>query len=123
MSPSQLPQIDIFENRIQNVIFAYNFKQYTSIQGAADAFNVSFLTLRDCLTGAISQAQAHAIQQILSNAKETTLAQWIMRLTITKYPISPKLVLKMAEEIRCKCVFLAPQVTSASLRFRPISHN
>ena len=123
MSPSQLPQIDIFENCIQNAIFAYNSRQYTSIWGAADAFNVSFTTLRDCLTGVTSRAQAHAMQQILSNAEEMTLVWWITCLTITGYPASPKLVLEMAEEICCERVFLASQATSASLGLCPIGHN
>ena len=123
MSPSQLPQTDIFENRIQNAIFAYNFRQYISIRGAADAFNVSFITLRDRLTGAISWVQAHAMQQILSNAEEMIFARWITRLTITGYPAFPKLVLEMAEEICRECVFLAFQVTSASLGFRLIGYN
>ena len=66
---------------------------------------------------------ARKLQQILSNTEENILARWITRFTIIGYPASPKLVLKMAEEIHREHIFLMPQATSGSLKFRPINYN
>ena len=96
------------ESRIQKAINAYNSKQYSSILKAARAFAIPYLTMKNRLSGRVSQAQAQESVQNLSNAKKKILVRWITRFTITGFPASPKLVLEMAEEIRQEHIFLAP---------------
>ena len=88
------------EPDIQAAISAYQAKEHPSIRAAARAFSIPYHTLRSHLDKATSRSYAHESQQILSNAEESTLVQWISRLTRTGFPASPALVVEMAEEVR-----------------------
>ena len=123
MKVSKSSESGATEIQIQNAIVAYNSRQYRSIGKIARAFKVPYSTMKDCLSGASSRAQARETQQNLSNAEEKILVRWITRLTATGFPASLKLVLEMAEEIRRERVFLAPQASSGSLGLRPVGHN
>ena len=88
------------EERLQNAISAYRNQEFNSIRAAADAFKVSHRTLSRSLDGGLSRAQATEMTQILSNAEEKTLVRWISRYTCAGSPITPALLLELAELIR-----------------------
>ena len=99
MEALKTSKFDANENQIQSAITVYNTKQYRSIGKAARAFEIPYSTMKDCLSGASSRAQARETQQNLSNAEKKILIRWITRLTITRFSVSLKLVLEMAEKI------------------------
>ena len=99
MSSLEPDQCNTKENCIQKALDAYNSKQYSSILKAARAFAIPYSTMKNCISGKISQAKAQELVQNLSNMEEKILVQWITRFTIIGFPVSPKLVLEMAEKI------------------------
>ena len=99
MSSLEPDQCNTKESCIQKALDAYNSKQYSSILKAARAFAIPYSTMKNRVSGKVSQAKAQELVQNLSNAEEKTLVRWITRLTITGFLASPKLVLEMAEEI------------------------
>jgi hypothetical protein len=113
-SSKQAAQI---EANVQAAIAAYQGKEYNSVRAAALAFSVPASTLRARLAGRISRSQAHESTQILSIVEEQTLVRWISRLCRTGFPISPKLLTEMAEEIRQSRFQLSQSPPSA---LRPI---
>ena len=123
MSAQEYDLCDSREINIQKALNAYNLKKYTSILKAARAFAVFYLIMKNRVFGRISQAQAQKSAQNLLNAEETILIRWLIRFIITGFPTSSKLALQMAEEIRYKRVFLAPQFITVSLGLRPIGYN
>ena len=54
MEALKTSKFDANENQIQSAITVYNTKQYRSIGKAARAFEVFYLTMKDCLSGAFS---------------------------------------------------------------------
>ena len=52
MEALKTSKFDANENQIQSAITAYNTKQYRSIGKAARAFEILYLTMKDCLSGA-----------------------------------------------------------------------
>ncbi|EDN97658.1 hypothetical protein SS1G_12512 [Sclerotinia sclerotiorum 1980 UF-70] len=60
--------------------------------------------------------------QILSNAEENTLVQWISRLTITGFLATPMLVKEIADEIRLRCIQIASSRIPTSTEIPPIGH-
>ena len=92
---------------MQKAISAVKKNEYPSIRKTALAFGFPYPTFQARMSGQTTRANAHASQQILSNAEERTLVQWITRLTRTEYPASPALAVQMAEEIRRACVQLS----------------
>ena len=123
MSSLEPDQCNTKESCIQKTLDAYNSKQYSSILKAARAFAIPYSITKNRVSEKISQAKTQELVQNLSNAEEKTLIQWITRLTIIRFPVSPKLVLKMAEEIRRKYLFLVLQVSFGFLKLCPINHN
>jgi hypothetical protein len=93
---------------------------YASKQTAAHANNVPPATLRYRLAGRTSHAQSRETQQILSNAEEKTLVQWVTRLASTSFPASPALVVEMADEIRRRRLQLSRTGSSPA---RPIGEH
>jgi len=87
------------EADVQTAISDIEKGNFTSIRKAARAYDIPYATLRHCMAGRNSRATAHQVEQILSNAEEKTLSQWITRLTRTGFPASPALVVQMAEEV------------------------
>jgi hypothetical protein len=49
-----------------------------------------------------TRTQARVPQQLLSEAEENALLNWIKKLTITGYPVRYLLLREMAEEIRIR---------------------
>ena len=123
MSSLEPDQCNTKESCIQKALNAYNSKQYSSIRKAAHAFAIPYSTMKNRVSGKVSQAKAQELVQNLSNAEEKTLVRWITRLTITGFLASPKLVLEMAEEICWECLFLVLQVLFGSLGLCLIGHN
>ncbi|EDO00500.1 hypothetical protein SS1G_06902 [Sclerotinia sclerotiorum 1980 UF-70] len=60
--------------------------------------------------------------QILSNAEENTLVQWISRFTITGFPATSMLVKEMADEIRLRRIQVASSRIPTSTEIPPIGH-
>ena len=90
----------VLEENIQKAISEYRRGVYKSRLEAARAFDIPYATLHSRMSGRNSRAQAHEYRQCLSSAEEKTLAKWITRLTSTGFPVSPKLAVEIAEEIR-----------------------
>ena len=74
------------------------------------------------IAGGLSRAQATEMTQILSNAEEKTLVRWIKRYTCAGSPMTPSLLLEMAELIRHERVRHASQNSSSTKIIAPIGH-
>ena len=123
MSSLEPDQCNTKESCIQKALDAYNSKQYSSILKAACTFAIPYSIMKNRVSGKISQVKAQKLVQNLSNAEKKTLIQWITHLIIIGFFASPKLVLKMAEEICQKYLFLALQVSSGFLKLCSINYN
>ena len=88
------------EERLQEAIIAHRNHQFNSVRSAANAFRVSHVTMARRMAGGLSRAQATEMTQILSNAEEKTLVRWITRYTCAGSPMTPSLLLELAELIR-----------------------
>jgi len=120
MNTDICPKPAYSEADIQKAISALKNNEYRSIWKAAVAFNVPNTTLQGRMSGRTSRSTAHESEQVLSPAKEKTLARWIMRLTRTGFPASPALALEMALEIRRGRVQVSKAATATP---RPIGEN
>jgi hypothetical protein len=74
------------------------------------------------MAGHKTKAAAHEEAQLLSNTEEKTLEQWITRLTNTRYPATPALAIKTAEQIRQGRVKLAPSLRTYLTQLPPNGH-
>jgi hypothetical protein len=74
------------------------------------------------MAGRKTCTEAHETEQLLSNAKENTLARWITRLTAAGFPATPLLIKEMAEEILMRRVQLVPTQTTLRSNPTPIGH-
>ena len=110
------------EERLQSAISAFQKQEFDSVRAAANAFKVSDRTLSRRLAGGLSRAQATEITQILSNAEEKTLVRWISRYTYAGSPVTPALLLELAELIRHERVQHASQNSSSTKLIAPIGH-
>ena len=110
------------EEKIQLAIIAIEMQEFKSIRDAAVYFKVSKTTLGYRMTGRKTRAEAHEIEQLLSNAQENTLARWITRLTATGFPATPLLIKQMAEEIHMQRVILASSQTTLQPNPTPIGY-
>jgi len=90
------------EAKLQEAIQAYKKGQFPSVRSAANHFEVSPNTLARRISGGLSHREAMQIRQILSDAEEKTLIRWITRYTIAGSPISPALLIEMAQLIRVR---------------------
>ena len=115
-------QVADLEERVQSAISAYRNKEFKSVRAAASAFSVSHQTLSRRLTGGLSRAQATEMTQILSNAEEKTLVRWIKRYTSAGSPMTPALLLELAELIRHERVRHESQNSSSTKIIAPIGH-
>jgi phage portal protein BeeE len=98
----QTPEKHVYsEAEIQKAISAIKNNEYRLIRKAALAFNVPNATLQGRMSGRKSRTIAHEAEQIISPAKEKTLARWITRLIRTAFPTLPALAIEIAKEIRC----------------------
>jgi hypothetical protein len=100
----QLSRGEQREIRIQQAITALSNKQFSSIRGAARHFEILHVKLGRRLDGAVSQAQACELQQILTNAEESTLVRWIKRYTIAETPKIYPLLRELAQLLRVERV-------------------
>ena len=66
------------EGRILLAIQAINKQEITSIQEAANQFNVPHTTLRRRLTGCTNQHESHANNHKLTQIEEKSLLKWIL---------------------------------------------
>ena len=116
-------QLQNQEELIQKAIDNIHSGLYRSTKTAAHTHNIPDSTLRKHMAGCNTHENAHKSQQILSNAEEKTLVQWITCLTCTRFPASPSLVVQMAEEIHYECVHLRNDANASDQSIRSISHN
>jgi hypothetical protein len=110
------------EEQVQSAISAFRNQEYKSVRAAAAAFNISHRTLTRRLAGGLSRAQAKEMVQILSNAEEETLVRWVKRYTCAGSPITPALLIEMAELIRHERVRHASQNSASAKTITPIGH-
>jgi hypothetical protein len=110
------------EEQVQSAISAFRNQEYKSVRAAAAAFNISHRTLTRRLAGGLSRAQAKEMVQILSNAEEKTLVRWVKRYTCAGSPITPALLIEMAELIRHERVRHASQNSASAKTITPIGH-
>ena len=116
-------QLQNQEELIQKAIDDIHSSLYRGTKTAARAHNIPDNTLRKRMAGRNTHENAHKSQQILSNAEEKTLVQWITRLTCTGFPASPSLVVQMAEKIRREHVHLRNDANTSDQSIQLISHN
>ena len=110
------------EERLQQAISAYRNREFSTVRSAAKEFNVSRDTMARRMSGGLSRAEATELTQILSNAEEKTLVRWISRYTCAGSPMTPALLLEMAELIRHERVRHASQNSSSIKIIAPIGH-
>ena len=79
---------------------SYKRREYGSISRTSRVFNVPRSTLDGRLKNSKSSSKRNVNQQILSPIKEETLENWIYRATKLGTPISIRLLIILAEEIR-----------------------
>jgi len=107
------------EARVQEALETVVSSQHTC-SSASVAFNVPHQTLYDRMNGKPPRHLAQEKQQVLSNAEEKELVQWITRLTITAYPPRHKTLLEMAEEIRKRRVREINNQIGINIEYHPI---
>lgn len=110
------------EARIQKAIQALKDYPSSSIRAVARSFEVSHDTLRRRVAGGLSHSQASEMKQILSNAEEKTIVRWTTRLTRTGSPMSPTLLVEIAELIRRQRVRRVSGNEAITKTTTPIGH-
>jgi hypothetical protein len=88
------------EDTIQKAVRALENREFTTVGAAASHFKVSRHTLGRRMAGGKSRAQARELRQLLSNAEEKTLVRWVTRYTMAGSPLSPSLLIELAELIQ-----------------------
>lgn len=88
------------ETNIEKAISTYLENQYSSPRKATDTFKALFSPIQLRINRRTSRSITRESQHKISNVEETTLVRWIVRLARTGYPMSPSLVIEIAEEIR-----------------------
>ena len=77
-APKKRTVSDEDEARLQEAKVDYDARRYPSIKAAADAHNVKYFTLRRRIQGsALPKKKAHENQQLLTNAEQKTLVDWV----------------------------------------------
>jgi hypothetical protein len=87
------------EKAIQDALESFKDGQFKSLRSAALHFRVAISTLNHCHHGRQTQIESHQPRQILSNAEENTLLQWITQQASIRFPVTPALVRETAQEI------------------------
>jgi hypothetical protein len=85
------------EAQILEALQALTNCDFSSVCAAVHHFEVSYNTLCRRMNGGISQHQAQESRQILSNAEEKTLVQWITCYSFTGSPMTNPLLKKLTE--------------------------
>ena len=81
------------ETRIEQAKLDYDTHRYTSICAAAKAHHVPYFTLRRRIQGLTQPCRkAHAEQQLLTDAEEKTLVEWIQYLALTGHPLNKRTI-------------------------------
>ena len=73
MSSLEPDQCNTKESCIQKALDAYNSKQYSSILKAARTFAIPYSTMKNHVSGKISQIKTQELVQNLSNVEKKTL--------------------------------------------------
>lgn len=110
------------EARIQEAIQAIKNKTFSGPYAAVDFFKVSRHTLRRRMAGGLLHSQAATALQILSIAEEKILIRWITRYTTAGTPISPSLLIELAELLRARRVRRDSGSEAITKITTPISH-
>ena len=85
-------QLQNWEELIQKAIDDIHSGLYRGTRTAVRVHNIPDSTLRKCMAGCNTCENAHKSQQILFNAEEKILVQWITRFTCAGFFASPSLV-------------------------------
>ena len=70
MNSLEPDQCNTKESCIQKTFNAYNLKQYSNILKVAHTFVIPYSTMKNCVSGKISQIKAQELVQNLSNTKK-----------------------------------------------------
>lgn len=92
------------------------------MRAAADHFQIHPATLARRMARGKSRARARESDQIFSPAEESTLERWITRYPCAGSPMTPALLIELAELLRERGVRHASQDTTAALRPPLIGH-
>ncbi|KAJ5267478.1 hypothetical protein N7478_010286 [Penicillium angulare] len=85
------------EGRIELAIEAIQNKTISSISAAARTYSISRSTLRDRITGRVSQTNIHANSHELTQFEEDTLKKWILSMDDRGAAPRPSIVREMAD--------------------------
>lgn len=88
------------EEDILAAIASYKRREYKSISRTSSVFGVPLTTLYNRLQKVTTSSKGNIKQQILSPVEEETLENWIYRAASLGTPISHRLLIILAEEIR-----------------------
>lgn len=110
------------EIQIQAAIAAFKSNTSLKVKTVARNFEVSHTTLARRLAGGISRSQAQELNQNLSNAEEKTIIRWTTRFTSGGSPISPKLLIQIAELIQRQRVRRVSGNEAIAKTTTPIGH-
>jgi hypothetical protein len=83
-------------------ITSYRRSDYDSIRSCSKAFEIPYnvTTLQTHLNQQKSLSESHENQQLLTSTEESTLVNWVSRLSKNGIPIFLPFTLELAEEIR-----------------------
>jgi len=90
----------IREASIQLALDGLNSRRYSSVYQAAKAHGIALSTLKGRWKGKASRAEGRVQSQLLSDAEEKALVQWVSQLTVNGFPPRYSTIREMAEEIR-----------------------
>jgi hypothetical protein len=85
------------EGRIALAINMYNSGYFTSIRGAADAYDVPFTTLRARLQGRRARQETRSANCKLTDTEELTLVNWILSRSERGLPVRISEIRQMAD--------------------------
>ena len=81
------------EARIEQAKLDFETRRYPTISAAAKAHRVPYFTLRRRIQGLAQPCRmAHAEQQLLTDAEEKTLVEWIQYLALTGHPLNKRTI-------------------------------
>ena len=106
--------------QVEAALKDYQKKKFKSVNAAARAHGVAESTLRARVKGRKSRAEANETKQLLSQAEERALIQWILEVSKAGYPPRKPQVREMAEQIRRGRISKINDVSITLVEYPPI---
>jgi hypothetical protein len=111
MGPKNSKKTPGLEIQISKALYALKNKDFTSVWAAAQLFEVGHTTLSRRLRGSVSHPRSKEMTQILTNAEEDILVQWIKQCTKGGLHITGPMLLELALHLRAARVMNASHNT------------